>query len=58
MSPTLDYLVGNTDLLLDSSILKRIQNIQKLNKEDKSHVFAMLDAFLLKSNIKDNLVAS
>jgi transcriptional regulator with XRE-family HTH domain len=55
---SLDYLVGNTDLLLDSVVLKRIQNIQKLKEEDKSHVFAMLDAFLLKSNIKDNLVGS
>lgn len=55
LNVSLDYLVGNTDLLLDSTILKRIQNIQKLKEEDKSHVFAMLDAFLLKSNITDNL---
>jgi transcriptional regulator with XRE-family HTH domain len=55
---SLDYLVGNTDLLLDSSILKRIQDIQKLKEEEKSHVFAMLDAFLLKANIKDNLASS
>jgi len=58
LNVSLNYLVGNTDLLLDSSVLKRIQDIQKLKEEDKSHVFAMLDAFLLKSNIKDNLVGS
>jgi len=57
LNVSLDYLVGNTDLLLDSAVLKRIQDIQKLKEEDKSHVFAMLDAFLLKSNIKDNLVS-
>jgi len=57
LNVSLDYLVGNTDLLLDSAVLKRIQDIQKLKEEDKSHVFAMLDAFLLKSSIKDNLVS-
>lgn len=54
---SMDYLVGNTDLLLDSSLLKRIQDIQRLKDEDKSHVFAMLDAFLLKSNITDKLTS-
>ena len=43
---SLDYLVGNTDLLLDKTIVKRIQDIQKLAKEDKNHVFALMDAFL------------
>ena len=56
LNVSLDYLVGNTDLLLDSAVIKRIQDIQKLKEEDKSHVYAMLDAFLLKSTIKDNLV--
>jgi transcriptional regulator with XRE-family HTH domain len=43
---SLDYLVGNTDLLLEKSVVNKIVDIQKLGNEDKAHVFAMLDAFL------------
>ncbi len=54
---SLDYLVGNTDLMLDKNTVSRIQNIQKLSEEDKGHLFALMDAFLLKCNIQSNLVA-
>lgn len=43
---SLDYLVGNTDLLLEKNVLNKIIDIQKLGTEDKAHVFALLDAFL------------
>lgn len=43
---SLDYLVGSTDLLLDKNILKRIQEIQQLDSENKNHLFALMDAFL------------
>lgn len=43
---SLDYLVGNTDLLLDSSVLQRIMDIQKLNEEDKTDALKLLDMFL------------
>lgn len=43
---SLDYLVGSTDLLLDKGILKRIQEIQQLDIENKNHLFALMDAFL------------
>jgi transcriptional regulator with XRE-family HTH domain len=43
---SLDYLVGNTDLMLEKNIISKIIDIQKLNTEDKAHVFALLDAFL------------
>ena len=43
---SLDYLVGNTDLILDQNIISRIQNIQQLDKDNKSHLFALMDAFL------------
>jgi transcriptional regulator with XRE-family HTH domain len=43
---SLDYLVGNTDLLLDKGIIKRIQDIQLLDNENKTHLFALMDAFL------------
>lgn len=55
LNVSLDYLVGSTDLMLDKSILSRIQNIQQLNDEDKGHLFALMDAFLLKCNIQSNL---
>jgi transcriptional regulator with XRE-family HTH domain len=42
---SLDYLVGNTDLLLDNLIIKRVTGIQKLDADERKHVFALLDAF-------------
>jgi transcriptional regulator with XRE-family HTH domain len=58
LNVSLDYLVGSTDLILDKGIVSRIQNIQKLSDEDKGHLFALLDAFLLKCNIQNNLAAN
>lgn len=49
---SLDYLVGNTDLLLDKTIIKRIQDIQKLETEDRGHLFALMDAFLRDTKAK------
>ena len=49
---SLDYLVGNTDLLLEKNIVSKIIDIQKLNTEDKAHVFALLDAFLQSNKAK------
>ncbi|MEE4196440.1 MAG: helix-turn-helix transcriptional regulator [Bacteroidales bacterium] len=43
---SLDYLVGSTDLILDKGIIKRIQEIQLLDNEDKKHLYALMDAFL------------
>ena len=43
---SLDYLVGNTDMLLEKSVINKIVDIQKQGTEDKAHVFALLDAFL------------
>ncbi|HEX8040268.1 MAG TPA: helix-turn-helix transcriptional regulator [Chryseosolibacter sp.] len=55
---SLDYLVGEgTNSAFDKATVKRLQDIQKLSTEEKSHVYAMLDAFLLKSSIQKNLVA-
>jgi hypothetical protein len=55
LNVSLDYLVGSTDLILEKGIVNRIQSIQKLNDEDKGHLFALMDAFLLKCNIQSNL---
>ena len=43
---SLDYLVGNTDVLLDRAIIDRIMDIQKLNDQDKADAFKLLDMFL------------
>lgn len=34
-----------TDLLLEKNVVNKIVDIQKLNSEDRAHVFALLDAF-------------
>ena len=49
---SLDYLVDNTDLLLEKNIVNKIIDIQKLGTEDKTYVFAMLDAFLQSQKAK------
>lgn len=52
---SLDYLVGSTDVLIDTNVLNRILDIQKLKDEDKTHVFALLDAFLKQRKIQSIL---
>jgi len=49
---SLDYLVGNTDLLLDKTIIRRIQDLQKLDNEERGHLFALMDAFLRDNKAK------
>ncbi len=43
---SLDYLAGSTSRLLEKDMLKRINDIQQLPSEDKTHLFALMDAFL------------
>lgn len=43
---SLDFLVGKTSVEIDTTTLKRLQEIQKLGDQDKTHVFEMIDAFL------------
>ena len=53
---TLDYLVDEEALpTFDKVTVNRIKSIQQLDDENKSHVFAMLDAFLLKCSIQSKL---
>ena len=49
---SLDYLVGNSDLILGKNVVNIIMDIQKMRFEDKSHVFAMLNAFLQSQKAK------
>ena len=43
---SLDFLVGNTDQRLDTDVLSKIQEIQNLPPEDKSHLFYLVDNVL------------
>jgi len=53
---TLDYLVDEDAIpTFDKKTVSRLKSIQQLDDENKGHVFAMLDAFLLKCSIQNNL---
>jgi transcriptional regulator with XRE-family HTH domain len=43
---SLDYLVGKTDLKLDSSTLNRIREVTALPDEDRKQVFMVVDALI------------
>lgn len=43
---TIDYLVIGTTIVLDKKDVKRLQDIQKLNEEDRSHILTTIDALL------------
>lgn len=43
---SLDYLAGNSNVVLEKNIVKRITDIQQLPADDKAHLFALMDAFL------------
>lgn len=47
---SLDYLVGNTDMLLDADVIKKIQEIQRLPEKDRDHLFYVVDNIL--QNVK------
>jgi transcriptional regulator with XRE-family HTH domain len=50
---TIDYLVKEGEYQnIDNETLKRLKELEKLSKEDKAHVFAMLDAFFAKNKLQ------
>lgn len=52
-SVTLDYLVDETaTATLDKDIIKRINDIQLLDEDDKGHLYALMDAFLRDSKAR------
>ncbi len=52
---SLDWLVGNTDIELDTTTINRIQDINKLSQKDKELVFEFLDSFISNRKIKNAL---
>ncbi len=52
---SLDWLVGNTDVELDTATLNRIQDINKLSPKDEELVYEFLDSFIANRKIKNVL---
>ena len=49
---SIGFLIGKTNVELDNNTVKRIQDIQKLDSDDKAHVFALMDAFIQSQKAK------
>jgi len=43
---SLDYLTGLSDLELDKNIVDVITNLQKLDNEDRTHIFTTINALV------------
>ena len=53
LNVTIDYLVKDSEYKnIDNETLKRMKELERLSKEDKGHVFAMLDAFFAKAKLQ------
>ena len=49
---SLDYLTGKTDLVIDDTMLKRMEHIAAMTDEDQGHVFTLLDAFIARTKLR------
>lgn len=49
---SLDYLVGNSDMEVNTNMLNRVLQLQTLNDDDKNTALKLLDAFLRDSKAK------
>ncbi len=49
---SLDYLVGNTDSVLEKSLVKKITEIQKLPDDKKNVVMVLIDTFLKQTKLQ------
>jgi hypothetical protein len=52
---SLDWLVGNTDVELNTARLNRIQDINKLSPKDNELVYEFLDSLIANRKIKNVL---
>lgn len=43
---SLDYLVGNTEMELDTVAIKRIEDISKMEPEEKDTIYKVIDALV------------
>jgi hypothetical protein len=49
---SIDFLVGKTNVEPDNNTVNRNQDIQKLDSDDKAHVFALMEAFIQSQKAK------
>lgn len=49
---SLDYLVGNTDTVLEKSLLKKVTDIQNLPEDKKNVVMTLIDTFLKQTKLQ------
>lgn len=49
---SLDFLLGKTEVKVDKSILKRVIEVQQMDKEDKEHILYTLDALIKNVKLK------
>jgi hypothetical protein len=50
---TLDYLIKDGEYeQIDKETLKRLKEIQKMSDENKTHVFALMDAFIKQTKLQ------
>ena len=53
LAVTLDYLVKDAEYeQIDNDTLKRLKEVQGLDPENRSHVFATIDAFIKAAKLK------
>jgi len=50
-----DYLLGNTDLEIDTDTLKKLEEIAKLPEENRNQLFQVIDYFILGYKAKQTL---
>ena len=43
---TIDYLIGGSNTIFDKDLLKKIEDIENLSKEDKQQVYYVIDMAL------------
>lgn len=56
LDTTVGYLLGETaekDLLKDPAMLKRLNEIEKMETEDKTHILHVLDGFIKSVKLKN-----
>lgn len=56
LGTTVGYLLGETeqeDLFKDPDMLKRLNEIEKMDKEDKNHILYAIDAFIKSVKLKN-----
>jgi len=49
---SLDFLIGNVAVEVESQLLKRIIEVQQMNDEDKEHILYTLDALIKSVKLK------